>query len=217
MTAPSRARRPWAKLTAALAGLLTAFAIGAVGQPPAEVEDPKGGVKKKVVVEDDPVVKSKFGDAGPGTPPDVRLDELARAADEATHPALKELYQRNAFPFDRLTAKKSVTRIKPIPLPRGERLPAVFGVQEVRKDGQLGEVQAVSVGDVNSVEYFEEIVLAEANAVLTAKPYGTKSGPDGWTAVDQLAAAERVMAAGLRFHDYGRENPRERPVRKGKG
>ena len=84
MTAPSRARRPWARLTAALAGLLTAFAIGAVGQPPGEEEDPKGGVKKKVVVEDDPVVKPKVGDPGPGTAPDVRLDELARAAATST-------------------------------------------------------------------------------------------------------------------------------------
>ncbi len=218
MTAPSRARRPWHRLTAALAGLLTAFAIGAVGQPPTEEEDPKGGAKKKVVVEDDPViVKPKGGDTGPGTAPDVRLDELARAAEEATHPSVKELYLRNVVPFDRLTAKKAVSRIKPIPVARGERLPAQFGVQEIRRDGQPGEPQGVNAVDVNGIEYFEEIVLAEANAVLAAKPFGTKTGPDGWTAIDQLNAAERVMAAALRFHDYARENPRERPVRKGKG
>ena len=67
MTAPSRARRTWHRLTAALAGLLTAFALGAIGQPPGEEEDPKGGVKKRVKVEEDPVVVKPKGDAGPGT------------------------------------------------------------------------------------------------------------------------------------------------------
>src|SRR5690349_14263112 len=103
-----RARRSWTRLSAALAGLLTAFAIGAIGQPPTEEEDPNGGVKKKVVVEDDP--KSK-AEAGPGSPPDVRLDELARGAEEATHPAVKDLFTRNTFPYDRLTTKDGASRI----------------------------------------------------------------------------------------------------------
>src|SRR5215217_5346310 len=103
MPAHSCARRPWHRFTAVLAGLLTAFAVGAIGRQPPEVEDPKGGVKKKVVVDDDPViVKPKGGDSGPGTSPDVKLDELSRAAEETTHPALKELYLKHVYPFDRL-------------------------------------------------------------------------------------------------------------------
>jgi len=213
MTAPSRARRFAHRLLAALAGLLTAFAIGAVGQPPGEEEDPKGGVKKKVVVEDDPVVKPKGG----GTAPDVRLDELVRGAEEATLPAVKDLYSRYVVPFDRLTVKGAVARIKPIPVPRSERLPMQFGVQDLRRDGQPGEVRGVNASEVSKIEYFEELVLADAKAVLEQKPFGPKAGTEGWTAPDQLAAAERVMAAALRFHDYARENPRERPIRKGKG
>lgn len=217
MTAPSHARRPWHRLTAVFAGLLTAFAVGAIGQPPGEEEDPKGGVKKKVIVEDDPVIVKPKGDTAPSTSPDVRLDELTRGAEEVSHPAIKELYLKYAYPFDRLHTKAGITRIKPIPVARGERLPPQFGIQEVGRDGRIGAAQGVNAAEVTKIEYFEELALADANAVLAAKPYGTKAGPEGWTAADQLAAAERVMAAALRFHDYARENPRERPVRKGRG
>ena len=217
MTAPTLARRPWQRLTAALAGLLTAFAIGAVGQPPTEEEDPKGGVKKKVVVEDDPVIVKPKGDIGLGTAPDVRLDELTRGAEEAVLPAVKELYRRYAVPFDRLTTKGAVLRIKPIPVARGERLPAQFGIQAIRREGAPSAVEGVNAADVKRIDYFEELALADANAVLAAKPFGTGAGAESWTAADQLAAAERVMAAALRFHDYARENPRERPVRRGRG
>ena len=217
MSAPSRARRSWTRVSTALAGLVTAFAVGAIGQPPGEEEDPKGGVKKKVVVEDDPVIVKPKGDNGPGTSPDVKLDELARGAEEAKHAAIKDLYLKHAVPFDKLYHKAGTSRIKPIPVARGERLPPQFGIQEVGRDGRTGEAQGINAVDVTKIEYFEEIVLAEANAVLAMKPFGTGAGPDGWTAADQLDAAERVMAAALRFHDYARENPRERPVRKGRG
>jgi hypothetical protein len=186
MAVSSRASRPWHRLVAALAGLLTAFAIGALGQPPEEEEDPKGGVKKKVVVEDDPAAKGKGTDVGPGTPPDVRLDELVRGAEEAKHPALKELFLNHAVPFDRLNAKGTVTRIKPIPISRAERLPPVFGAQELLRNGQFGEAQAVNAGEVKRIEYFEEVTLAEGNKLLELKPYGTKGGAETWTAVDQL-------------------------------
>jgi ABC-type transport system substrate-binding protein len=210
MLAASRARHSWTRISAAVAGLLTAFAIGAIGQPP-EVEDPNGGVKKKVVVEDDP--KPKGVDPGPGTPPDVRLDELVRGAEEATHPAIKDFYLRNSIPHDRVTTRAAAARIKPIPVARGERLPPVFGVQPIQANGKLGPAEAVNASDVRKIEYFEEITLAESNALLTFKPYGTGIGPDGLNAPAQLLAAERVMSAALRYHDYARE----RKLRTGRG
>jgi ABC-type transport system substrate-binding protein len=208
------------RLAAALAGLLTACAIGALAQPPGE-EEVKDFDKKKlkrIAVEDDPVVvRPKAPDVMYGNPPDVKLDELVRAADEAKLPALKELYTKHVFPFDRLTAKGAPSHIKPVPVGRGERFPNPFGVQEVSADGRLGAPVAVSVPDMQKIEYFEEVVLKAANDLLALKPFGVGNGPTGWTIPEQLAAAERLMAAGLRFHDYGRENPRERPVRKGRG
>ena len=209
MTTPSHAR-PWHRLTAALAGLLTAFAIGAVGQPPVEDEDPKGGAKKKVVVEDDPVVV-KPKDSGPGTAPDARLDELARAAEEATHPVLKKLYLDHVTPFDLLKTKGGEGRVRPIEHARQGRMPDLK-IELLGPNGQPAGSKEVDGTVVLKVDYFEEIALKAANAVLDTKPFGSK-GSENWTAIDQLNGAEKVMAAALRFHDYARE----RNIRKGKG
>jgi ABC-type oligopeptide transport system substrate-binding subunit len=218
MPALPRARRPWPRLSAALAGLVTACAVGAVAQPPVEEEDPKGGVKKRVVVEDDPViVKPKGPEAGFGNTPDVKLDELARGAAETTFPAVKDLYLKHVVPFDRLVHKGGTSTIKPIPVARGERFPLVFGIQELKANGQFGDPIGINAADVQRVDYFEEIVLKAANDLLARKPFGTGAGGEAWAASDQLAAAERVLAAALRFHDYARENPRDRPIRKGRG
>jgi ABC-type transport system substrate-binding protein len=210
----SRPRHRWA---AALAGLLSACAVGGVGvgQPPGEEEDPKaGGVKKKVVVEDDPSLTRPKGPApGLGTAPDVRLDELVRAAAEVAHPKLKEFYLLGAVPHDRLTTKTGGAFIKPIPVAGVGNLPAQFGVVEIGSDGKIGQTLPVSKGDVKKIDYFEELAAADANALLAMKPYGTGAGPDGMTAKEQLTAAERVLAAALRFHDYARA----RNLRTGKG
>src|SRR5262249_32931159 len=92
-------------------GVLAAILLGAgvvalAAQPPKEVEDPKAKPLKKVPVEvEDPNAKVKKKvvveapdakppakiEAGPGNTPDVRLDELVRAADALGHPALKPL------------------------------------------------------------------------------------------------------------------------------
>ncbi len=214
MTTPTRAR--WPRLLAVAVGLFTAFAIGAVGQPPPEEEDPKGGVKKKVVVEDDPViVRPKGPDAGPGSSPDARLDELIRAAAETPHPSLKELHLKNVYPHDKLTTKGGFARIKPIPVAArgGDRLPPQFGYQEITRDGQVGEVQGINAVEVRRIDHFEELVLLDANALLALKPFGTGAAPEAWSSTDQLLAAENVMAAALRFHDYARG----RNLRKGAG
>lgn len=218
MLARSRARR-YRRLSAAVAGLLTAFALGAFGQPPVvEEEDPKGGVKKRFPVEEDPIVVKKGSDLAYGNPPTAKLDELARAADEAKLPVLKDLYAKHVYPFDRLTAKGAPGRIKPIPVARGEKLPNPFGVQELGPQGQISPPVPVNVQDMQKLEYFEDVVLKAANDLLALKPFGGGAGgPAGWTAADQLVAAERLLAAGLRFHDYGRENPRDKPVRRGRG
>ena len=139
----------------------------------------------------------------------MRLDELTGGAVETKHAAIKELYLKHVVPFDRLTTKSGTVRIKPIPVARGERLPAQFGIQELTREGQFAEPQAVNAAEVRKIEYFEEIALSEANAVLVAK--------SSINALEQIDAAERLMTATLRFHDYARENPRERPIRKGRG
>lgn len=209
MTEPRRAGRSGHR-TAALLGLLTAFAVGVAAQPPVEDEDPKGGLKKRVRVDDDPIVKPRAA-TGPASPPDARLDELARAAEEATNPALKELFQKFATPFDRLTTKGQ-GNVRPIEHSRAAPLPTTE-ITILNKDGQPTGKATVDRTIVAKVEYFEELALAEANKLLAQKPFGTAPGPAGLTATDQLAAAELVLAAAVRFHDYAREHN----VRRGKG
>ncbi|VTR94295.1 Extracellular solute-binding protein family 5 OS=Thermoanaerobacter italicus (strain DSM 9252 / Ab9) GN=Thit_0815 PE=4 SV=1: SBP_bac_5 [Gemmata massiliana] len=209
MSDPARPCRSWHRVSAALVGLLTAFALGVLAQPPVEEEDPKAGVKKRIKVEDDPVAKPV---GGAGATPDARLDELARAAEESTNPAVKELLLKHVVPFDRLTTK-AVVRIKPIPIARGERFPAQFGIQELDREGNFTAPQAVNTVEMKRIDYFEEIVLAEVNQVLAVKPLGATNGQQGWTAIEQIGAAERLLSAALRFHDFAREHN----IRRGRG
>ena len=202
--------------------------IGAAGlaacavQPPVEVEDPKGTVKKKIVVEDedpkgpprkkitvddDPVIVKKTPDALPGSAPDVRLDELVRAAEDARAPALKALFAKYAVPFDRLHVQNNVLRIRPIPIRKAE-WPAgqdAIGVVPLDNANKPLETRPIPVPAVKSVDHFETMVQAEAEALL-------KKAPDGVTTGEQQFAAEKLLAAALRFHDYARE----RNIRRGK-
>jgi hypothetical protein len=209
MTAPARAGRHGHR-PAALLGLLTAFAVGALGQPPVEEEDPKGGLKKRVRVDDDPIVRPKAG-TGPASPPDTRLDELARAAEESNSPALKDVFGKFAVPFDRLYTKGE-GNVRPIEHSRAAALPNT-DVTVLGKDGQPTGKALVNASIVRKVEYFEELALAEANKLLTLRPFGTAPGPAGLREPEQLAGAELLLAAALRFHDYAREHN----VRRGKG
>lgn len=214
-----RSRARCHALTAAVVGLLTAFALVAVGQPPIVEEEVKGFDRSKLKrfpVEDDPVTDKRPVDAVLGTPPDAKLEELARAAEDAKYPQFKDLYAKHTYPFDRMTIKGVPTHIRPIPVGRREPLPPVFGIQEITAEGRISPPVGITFNDASKVEYFEDIALKAANDLLVMKPFGTgAAGP--WTAAEQLDAAEKVLAAALRFHDYGRENPRERPVRKGRG
>jgi ABC-type transport system substrate-binding protein len=219
MVARSRARfRP---LAAALAGLLSAFALGALAQPPVVEEEVKGFDKaklKRIAVEDDPITEKKAADAVFGSPPDAKLDELARAAEDAKFAPIKDLYVKHTFPFDRMTVKGVPTKIRPIPVyVKREPLPPVFGIQEIDAEGRVSPPVGLTFNDASKVEYFEELALTAARDLLKMKPAGTGAAGPGWSAVDQYEAAEKVLAAALRFHDYGVENPRERPVRKGRG
>jgi ABC-type transport system substrate-binding protein len=213
-------------VAAVAAFLLTAVVVALAQQPPKqdEKEDPKGGVKKKIIdPDDDPGPKpGPKAPPGPGTPPEVRLDEVARAADAATHPALKAFLTRYSIPFDQVTEKRGlVVRIKPIPPCWKDGFPAdaAVPVVEIRPDGQPGQQREIAVKDIAKIDHFEELAVSESDKLLKQKPLGADPGPDGLTAPDQLAAAEKVLAAARRFHDYARENNHRRgkgwdPIRK---
>ena len=166
---------------------------------PLEDEDPKAAPKKKIVV-DDPDTKTKSG--GPSSLPDQKLDELIRASADTPHATLKALFDKFSVPFDQVTDKSGKSfRAKPIPLYRKDPFPKEFGVSELGPDNQEKAGRNMGPSDVRKIEHFEELALAEAEALLKPPPVG--AGP---TADDQLAAAEKLTAAALRFHDYARQN-----------
>lgn len=181
-------------------GFTLALVLTASSAQPPEVEDTKPKVKKKVVVDDpDPPKVVKPAAAGN---PSVRLDELVAAAATAPNPAVKAALERYTVPFDRLTLSTgTVMRVRPILLHRTDKLPAQFGVQELDPSGVPGELKNVAKAEARRIEHFEELALTEADGWLK------KGGPkEAVIPTDQLAAAEKLLAAALRYHDYARAN-----------
>lgn len=191
MSGPHRARR-----AAVLAALFLA-AGAVVSAPPNEQEDPKGGVKKKIVVDTDVDYRPR---AGTQTAPDARLDELALAANQTTNPALKELYARFAVPHDQLTEKGGATRIRPFPLHWGkDNFPRdkAFNVTELNAAGKATDTRPAVVAEVTKLDSYEQLVAAAVDGMLKTTPKDASSD-------DTYTAADRLLAAGLRFHDYAK-------------
>src|SRR5579883_1233602 len=144
--APARSRRPsvLAFWGLALAAGLAAYGAGQTPPgkgtptpppPPAksvtddEQEDPNPPkVRKPVRVEDEgppPVTVPKGAFY-------VRIEDLARAADEAKDPAVRAALGRYVVAFDRITdANDAVTRVLPIPVYRLDKFPDRFGIFEL--------------------------------------------------------------------------------------
>jgi peptide/nickel transport system substrate-binding protein len=176
---------------AVAAGVLAAVVLAAAtGQPP-EIEDTKPRQKKRIVVDDPP--EPPKGTV-PGSDATVRLGELAAAAETAP-PGIKAVLEKYVVPFDRFTLTSGGTvRVKPIPIHRSEKFPAEFGVQYLNPAGNASDFKNVAKTEVRRIEHFEEMAQAEAEIWLR------KSGKDE-PPIEQLAAAEKLLAATLRFHD----------------
>lgn len=214
MTAPPTARHRF-RLFAAVALLtLSAGLVGFAAQPPEEEEESpkaakkqpteeegKGGVKKKIVIDDGDGPSPKA--AGGGSKPDVRLDEVAKAA-EGAPAGLKEVYTRFSVPFDQITlAKGGTLRVKPLKPYRTEPgyKTSPFQATELTSAGLAGEVHDLNGAEVRQIEHFEELAVAEADKLLRDQTTAA-----GVTADARAAAAERILAGAVRYHDYARAN-----------
>ena len=202
MAGPHRVRR-------AVALAVCFLAAGAViSAPPDDQELPpgKGGVKKKIVVDGDVDYRPR---AGTSTTPEASLDELALAANQTTNPALKDLYARFAVPHDQLTEKTGATpRVRPFPLLWGkDAFPRdkAFSVTELTPAGKNGDTRPAVVAEVTRLDSYEQLVVAAVEALL-------KQTPAGATTDETYTAADRLLAAGIRFHDFART----RGIRQGK-
>jgi hypothetical protein len=198
----------------------TAGLFGLAAHPRGEDEEPKPRPFKKIAVDDDDVKplgprKTPGEDTGvgkqpalPGSAPDVRLDELVRAAQQTDSPILKALFQKYSIPFDKLTETTGSTRIKPIPFRKSE-WPAgqnAVSVTPLDSAGKPREARPAQVANVRAVDHFEALLLADADSLVKQKS-------DEFSRTEQLAAAEKLLSAAIRFHDFAREGN----LRRGKG
>ena len=227
MSKTASLRRHMSRLFALMAFLGSAGLMSLAAQPPKEVEDPKAKAVKKIIVDDegtstkriniddDPLLAPQRPDAFSNIPPDVRLEEVIRAADKARAKGLKELLYKYIVPFDRITESGTTLNVKPIPYLKSKWGGAeVVALIPLDSEGKAKELRATKVSDIKKVEHFESLVLEEAEKLQKQKLDGTSS-------VEQLAAAETLLSAAKRFHDFSR-TPRKadnRPLnlRRGEG
>lgn len=179
----------------ALAVPLFALAVGVGFADEQEEANPKKPVKKIVVLEDD----TPTGGANV-------LQDVARAANAATHPVLKKYLSDLSVACDRVGLDNRTLRVLPLPLVWGkDKYPADgFGVAALDASNKTGEVQAISPKDVRSVTHFEQLVLQETDRLLkvddaSAPPKAAK-----------LAAIELALSAALAFHEAAADGGRRR-------
>jgi len=163
--------------------------------------DPKGTVKKKIVVDDpDPPVGPKKGSNVPGAthptcawmsstaPPPRPSTPPSRSCSSATR-------RRSTGSPRRATRSRGFARSTGFGGKTTFRA-TVFQRHADRRNGQALEPRSASVADIKKLDSFEQVVLARCGMRgLKQKPVGTGPGPDDLSGEDQLAAAEKLLAA----------------------
>ncbi len=201
---------------------------------------PKQGGKKRRVEEEEEGAKpakrkvvrveEEEGKAKAGRPAAVPLGDLAEAARQAKHPAVKRLFQDLAVPHDLVTYRKFEVkvggdmppqqppeRVDPLPdyvseTPSRLREAVTLKVQDA--EGRVRKQETRTPGELRSIKPYEEIALEKVEEFLGAhyEKFGpAESNPQYLARPDQLVAAEHALSAVLRFH----ESAKGRGVRKG--
>jgi peptide/nickel transport system substrate-binding protein len=183
--------------------LVTAFlaggwlALSPAGQapprkPPIEEEDPTTPRKPRVhlPLEDEDQA--------------FRLADLALEADQATQPAIRDLYRSLQTPADVVTWKDRHTmQVAPVSQYVGtspDRAGRV-NLQTYDEQGKRGGMHSVPLQEIERIDHFEDIALGRVEAFLGKDGQPSGGGP---TRLEKLQAAEKALAAVLRFHDSGR-------------
>jgi peptide/nickel transport system substrate-binding protein len=168
-----------------------------------EQEESKAPViKKPIKVDDDDVdvhhpKPAKLGVTQPA--------DLEPEAQNAKHPAIKELFHALATPRDVVNLKNGQTvRVDPIPEfigPQPDPEQKVH-LQAYDDKGKPAVPQNLPLKNIVKVHPYEETALTQVNALLERKAIPR---------VDLLQAAEKALTAVVRFH----ASARERQLRKG--
>jgi peptide/nickel transport system substrate-binding protein len=181
-----------------------------------EEEDPGPRPKKKIVDPDDdpptPLPPSgKVTDPdekkgkGPDQPPPVAATvDLARAAEEAERPEVRQLFRALAVPHDVIAFKhykgEAARELWVERLPEYARDPRELGEVRLRmlgKDGKRLRTEVRRGGALASVRYDEELALAEVERFLRAEA-------PGLPVAERLQGAEQALRAVLNRHRAAR-------------
>lgn len=218
------------------AGDLAAGGVGAErrqGQAPPKkkrrVEEEEEGAKpptKRKVVR----VEEEEGKAKATRPSAAPLGDLAAAARQAKSPVIQQLFRELAVPHDLVTFRRFDVKVsgeKPPPQrpQRVDPLPDYVGTTpnrlreavtlKVQDDqGRVGKEETRVPGEILSIKPYEELATDAVEQFLGShyENFGpAESNPKYVSRYDQLAAAENVLSAVLRFH----ESAKGRGVRKG--
>ena len=103
-------------------------------------------------------------------------------------------------------------RVQPVPVLKGNGPRRSASLRSMPRAGRKTSAP-VKTADVRTIEYYEAMVVADAENLV-------KQMGETPAALDQLGAAEKLLAAALRFHEYARERSypdRKIPIRSGKG
>jgi hypothetical protein len=90
------------------------------------------------------------------------LGELLLEAERTSHPAVRDLLRRLAYPHDRVVLRNgSVLRVAPLARPLEQEKAAQLKLQVITPTGQLETQRAVARDEVLRVEYFERFAIQE--------------------------------------------------------
>jgi peptide/nickel transport system substrate-binding protein len=180
-------------------------------KPPVEEEEPVKPAKPKKQVrveEEEPDTKRKTSRN--------ELADLALEAEQASVPAIRDLFRELAVPYDRVTWKDlRQNKVAPVtdyvgPKPNMSAAEGLrVNVRMFDEKGQTPSMMQYSLREFHHIDHYEDIALERVQKFLdgAVSDSGKPLAPS-----EKMVAAEKVLAAVLRFHDSGRKNgPREGP------
>jgi ABC-type oligopeptide transport system substrate-binding subunit/tetratricopeptide (TPR) repeat protein len=197
-----------------------------------EDDDPKAKPKKRAEDEDDSgkrkTVRVDEEEKESSSHRGAEVVDLARAAREAKHPAVKELFEKLAAPYDEVTQAKTTVTVDGLPASGGKwhvaPLPDYITdlksyknrltLHIIDSEGKELSTQTVTPRSLVEIRYHEQIALEEVKKFLKATEWLSRLPTDNLRHLshfDQLVAADQALSAVFRFH----RSAREREVRKG--
>ncbi|MFN4259020.1 MAG: ABC transporter substrate-binding protein [Gemmataceae bacterium] len=171
--------------------LLVGWAVH--GAPIQEVEEKEPPKPKKLIIDEEPNFQTT-------APPTARsATDLAKEAEKATHPAVKDLFQSLQEPHDRLIRSNgSTTNVAPFSLLwNKETFPDTIRVIPFDKSWKPENSVPISKNAIARIEPYEDIALSKVNDFLT--------GNVNLSRLELTRQAEKVLVTVLRFHQAQRE------------